>query len=733
MQYRLLRVMAIALITFLSGSGIDYLANLESTVGLDTLFRLRGVRPPPTDAVIVAMDETSETRLGVGQDLTRWRGFHAGLIRQLQRQGAALIVFDLQFIVPHPDVDAALAAAIKAAGNVLLADCVQKFRHGTEDYYGREECSENYKEPAVRKEGNVGQPLSEQLVAMRKIPAAPVLIQSVLDHAPFVLVNDPQDATVREAWSYYDALAETPSLPVVAWLNFLRRGGLSHGLEGPLSHGLTEQRRRCLSAKDHRAENSTEKSILERRIDDIICGEDSRYLDYYGPPHTFRMESYSNVYEGKVADLQNKVVFVGKANRLFASGKTDYFQTPFTDSHSGRMAGVEIMATQFANLSEGRFVQSPLPSWLPQVAFGFFTGLILTRLTGFYGLLASVLAAGAYAGLAFGSFSRYGLWLPVAVPILIQLPLSWLIALSWSRRDLLNERKRILDFVRQVFPQWMHFLPASPGQWYPEKSAAQMSSERYVRALCLATDIEGYTSVAAQRSPREMWELLKSYYQVLGLPVTSHDGVIANIQGDEMMALWIDLCSDSQRHSACLAALEIDQAVERFNQTSSAGRLPTRIGLHEGEIVLGSGESGGFRFYNPFGDTVNTASRIQGVNKFLGTKILASQAVADSLTQVVCRPVGKFRVEGKNEALELVEIIDKASGGNDPNDLLYRKFAHGLQLFQQGQWEPAARVFQNILNEHGNDNPSRYYLELAQAYQHQPPADWDGIVTLEQK
>jgi len=730
MKHHILRATAIALVTFLLGSGIDYLTNLESTVGLNTLFGLRGARRPPADVVVVAMDEASETRLGVGQDLTRWRQFHAGLIRQLQRQGAALIVFDLQFIVPHPEVDAALAAAIKAAGNVLLTDCVQKFRHGTEDYYGREECSENYKEPAVRKEGSVGQPLSEQLVAMRKIPATPMLIQSVLDHAPFVLVNDAKDATVREIWTYYDALAETPSLPVVVWLNFLRRSGvLSGGLDAPLSQGLTEQRRHCLNAKGHGAG----KSALEKRIVAVICGEDSRYLDYYGPPHTFRMESYSDVYEGKVSDLRDKVIFVGKANRLYASGKTDYFQTPFTDSRSGRMAGVEIMATQFANLSEGRFVESPLPPWLPQVAFGFLIGLILMRLTGFYGLLVSLLAGGAYASLVFGCFTRYSLWLPVAAPLLIQLPLSWLIALSWSRLDLLNERKRILDFVHQVFPQWLHFLPASPGQWYPEKNAAQMSSERYVRALCLATDIEGYTAVAAQHSPREMWELLKSYYQVLGFPVTSHDGIIANIQGDEMMALWVDLCADSQRHSACLAALEIEQAVERFNQTSTVGRLPTRIGLHEGEIVLGSGESGGFRFYNPFGDTVNTASRIQGVNKYLGTKILASKAVADSLTQVVCRPVGKFRVEGRCEALELVEIIDKATDDNDPNDWIHRKFAHGLRLFQQGNWAQAVLVFQNILNEHGNDNPSRYYLERAQAYQQQPPADWDGVVTLEQK
>ena len=72
------------------------------------------------------MDEPSETELGVGQDLTRWRSFHAKFIQQLQRQGAALVVFDLQFIVPHLGNDQALAAAMHAAENVLIADCLQR-------------------------------------------------------------------------------------------------------------------------------------------------------------------------------------------------------------------------------------------------------------------------------------------------------------------------------------------------------------------------------------------------------------------------------------------------------------------------------------------------------------------------------------------------------------------------------------------------------------------------------
>jgi len=765
MKRRYPRIIIVALTTCIVAGAVDYLSGLETAVGLDALFKLRGSRPPPVEVVVVAMDEISESRLGVGQDLTRWRGFHAGLVKTLRGQGAALIIFDLQFIVSHPEHDPAFAAAMREAGNVLLIDCVQKLRRGVEDFYGREECSERNREPFVSKDGGAGQPLSEQLIAMRKIPPTPVLARSALDHTPFYLTNDADSPIVREGWTFIDALAEAPALPVLAWLYYLQRSGSLQGIIAPdtvLSVWLTGQRRQCRSAQNREAAGNkasfvssssqaspsgegTESSFINSaayktparsalaiRIDNVICLEDSRYLDFYGPPQTLRMESYSDVYDGKVTALQGKVVFVGKANRRFSPGKTDFFQTPYTDTRSGKMAGVEIMATQFANLLEGRFVTSPLPPAPVLLLFGLLTGLLLVRFAGVAGILVSLSFGGVYAGFALWCFNRYSLWLPVAAPLLIQLPLSWLMALLWSRRDLLQERKRILNFVRRVFPQWIPFVSSSPGQWYPEQGARYLTSERDVNGLCLATDIEGYTSIAARNTPHQMWSLLNAYYQVLGHPVISHHGVIADVTGDAMMAVWIDTPGAGRRLAACSAALEIALAVDRFNEASRLGSLSTRIGLHEGDMTLGRLDVGGSSHYRAIGDTVNIASRIQGVNKYLGTRILASANVALSLTGVVYRPVGVFRVKGRVEPLALIEIIGREADAM-MSDYLYQAFADGLRAFQSGQWQDAIACFQTLLDRYENDGPSRFYLDLALAYQAKPVPDWDGVVTLEGK
>jgi adenylate cyclase len=731
-----LRAILIALITCLLGSGIDALTGLETTRGLDSLFQIRGARTPPAEAVVVAMDEASETRLGVGQDLTRWRGFHAQLIRQLQDQGAALVVFDLQFIAPNPAYDSALSAAMRKAGNVLVADCVQKFRRGVEDFYGREECSDRNNQPVVGKDGEQDQALSEQLVAMRRISPTTAIVESVLDHAPFYLPNETDYSTVHEAWTFFDALAETPGLPVVAWFYYLQRSGAStiHIPAGTAySAWLTEQRRACRSGGDISANRQAKASRLEPRIDDVIRRGDSRYLDFYGPPQTLRMESYADVYDGKVADLRGKVVFVGKANRKFSPGKTDFFQTPYTETRSGKMAGVEIMATQFANLNEGRFVEAPFPPFLTQSLFGLVAGSLLIRFAGVAGIAASLGFGAIYAGLAVACFSRNGLWLPVAVPLLIQLPSAWLIAMLWAQRDLLNERTRILAFVRRVFPQWMSFLPATPGHWHPEQAATQSTSERDVAGLCLATDIEGYTAIAAHHTPREMWELLNAYYQVLGHPVSTRDGIIADVTGDAMMAVWIDLPVETQRLAACLAALEMKQAVKRFNNTSKLGPISTRIGLYEGDMTLGRLDAGKGSHFRAIGDTVNAASRIQGVNKFLGTHILASEAIATRLSNIYCRPVGSFALVGRKAPVALVEIVGLEARITTEQTAVYQKFARGLSAFQQGQWSEAASIFQTLLDEHGYDGPSRFYLNLALAYRDDPRRVWNGVVTLSEK
>ncbi|MGR8930911.1 MAG: CHASE2 domain-containing protein, partial [Gammaproteobacteria bacterium] len=650
----------------------------------------------------------------------------AKLVRQLQQQKVALVVFDLQFIVSDPVNDPALASAMRDAGNVLVTECVQKFRYGAADFFGRDECSDVNKEPAVAQESESTAELAEELVAMRKIPPTMAIRESALDHTPFYLINDAENSTILESWTFFDSLAELPSLPVLTWFYYMQRSGALSDIETttPLSVWLTEQRRAC-AEEPHRRLN------LDTKFANLICTGNSRYLNYYGPPKTLRMESYADVYEGKVSDLKDKVVFVGRAYRQYSPGKTDFFKTPFSDSHTGKMAGVEIMATQFANLLDNSFIEMPAPALLISALFCFVAVVLLIQFPGWWGILASLAFAFIYAGIALWCFSRINCWLPLSTPLLIQLPLAWLMTLTWSRYDLLRERQRILNFVQRVFPQWLVFLPASPGQW-TESNDLSTKSEKDVRGLCLATDIEGYTAIAEHHRPREMWALLNDYYRVLGHPVTSRGGIITDVTGDAMMAVWFDAPA-VQRRTVCLAALEIEKAVATFNDSAVFEPLPTRIGLHQGEFALGRLDAGKTSHYRAIGDTVNIASRIQGVNKYLGTKILASKEAVAEINGIALRPVGVFRLVGREEPIELIEITGLQENIATHQAAVYRQFAEGLQLFQHGKWADAARLFKNVLFLDATDGPAQFYLKLALAYSRIPGFAYEGCISLNAK
>lgn len=739
MQQKLVLFCLIAFLSISLGSVIYFVTGVEKDFGLNKLFAIRGAIIPPEEVVIVAMDEQSEdffskTYPGVNQEqLIHWRQFHAKLIEELQKQSVKLIIFDLQFIQPIPAQDHLLASVMRHAGNVLVSECIQKITLSNTGsmFSGRDDCSNNHRAPFINKESRSDQ-IDATLMGLRKISPTRAIADAALDRAPFYLPDQLQHPIIHEVWIYFDTLAEQPSLPLVAWVNYLRREGRLHNTiptNQAASVWLSEQRASCKVDPQQFTLSEPIDLELKNKLKQLICGSDTRYLNYYGPPKSIRTLSYRDVYNGQINDLHNKTVFIGKLNTLFAQGKADFFPIPFADDQTGRMAGVEILATQFSNLLSNQFIETPIPPILIIVCFGISISLLLVLSRGLIGLSVSLVGFCAYAGFSIYRFHS-AIWLPIVAPFW-QLLASYAVYLIWQISNLLREREYIYEFIQKVFPQWANLVPHLPKLW----DAKEESFERQnVPSICLATDIQGYTKTAQRlEKTGSLEELLKSYYQMLGQPIAANKGYIANIQGDAMMAIWIDRSDAIRRYAACVAALEMQQEVSKFNDSSKLGLLPTRIGINEGSINLMCIRSAGSLFYNPFGDTLNTASRIEGVNKYLKTRILAASAIVDGLTDIVYRPVGMFRLIGKEKPMALVEIIGVGEISAHPHYQRYENFSEGLKLFQQGQWKSAEVIFENILNRYGSDGPTEFYLTHTQQCQQLEPLNWDGVVVLESK
>ena len=210
---------------------------------------------------------------------------------------------------------------------------------------------------------------------------------------------------------------------------------------------------------------------------------------------------------------------------------------------------------------------------------------------------------------------------------------------------------------------------------------------------------------------------------------------MSDVVGDAVMAIWAAGTSTATaRQNACHAALEIAQAVDEFNRLSPSTSLPTRIGLHSGQIFIGSVGADDRYEYRAVGDIVNAASRIEGLNKQLGTRILVSQEVAEGLSSILVRELGSFRLVGKTNPLVIYELVSAATHSGAPPSNFCLEFATALRAFKEQRWQEAATLFDTILTRYGEDGPSRFYLELCTRFGTDPPhSDWDGVVTLKMK
>jgi len=711
---------------------------LEQNIGLDWLFRLRGTQQQPIEVAVVSLDSASAAAMGFHRDPDRWpRSLHAELIDRLSGAGAALIVFDLSFDAPRDAAqDRALAAAVRRAGNVLLLERLDG-RTVAVDQAG----------PALRIE--------------RRVPPIALLEQAALATAPFPLPVVP--VKVSQFWAFDTSHGGVPTLPVLAFIAFARdsydelleliRPHHADAIEAVMTAGdlaLEATALRVLFREDPGlagtlravlADDSTNARGNGRAADnaalpaliDLFGGRDSRYLDYYGPARTIATIPYHEIVRettGTAAiDLGNRVVFVGFSERS-ALDQQDTFYTPFSESSGANLSGVEIGATAFANLMQRRVVEplSVPASLLVVTVWGTAVAALLMGLPVWAGLPTAVLIGAAYVALAYGRFDAAGLWLPLVVPLLVQLPAAALVAVAWRYRQARAYGEHARRTLRYYLPSWVT-------DDADRNADGVGAAPKLLHGTCLVTDAEQYTALSERMPPQELHRFLNDYYAVLFREVERYGGFVADVVGDSMVAVWASPNLDpAQREAACNASLAVLASAESFNAGSRRWQLPTRLGLHAGRVLLGDVGAESHFEYRAVGDIVNTASRIQGLNKRLGTRLLVSTEALQDTIHLVARPVGSFLLVGKEQPLEIHELLGSDDSITAVEAELAEMFAAALMLFRARDWARAARAFASVLERCGSDGPSRYYLErcreLAAA---EPGQDWDGTIVVTQK
>src|SRR3954452_12651115 len=208
---------------------------------------------------------------------------------------------------------------------------------------------------------------------------------------------------------------------------------------------------------------------------------------------------------------------------------------------------------------------------------------------------------------------------------------------------------------------------ASLSRYFSPQIATRLASNAdgmdvYWREVAtIFTDITNFTSLVETAAPETLGELLNEYVAGMTDVVFAHEGTVAKIIGDAIQVLFNapgDQPDYANRAVACAHDLDIwAQAFrERWKEKAVNFGAP-RIGVHAGPALVGN--FGGSRFfdYTAYGDTINTAARLESASKFLGTRICASATVAAAAENFKGRPVGDLMLRGRSEPLRAYEPL----------------------------------------------------------------------------
>jgi adenylate cyclase len=376
---------------------------------------------------------------------------------------------------------------------------------------------------------------------------------------------------------------------------------------------------------------------------------DDLVLAWRGAANAFPRVSYSDLYEDfgrakrqrPAEEFAGKIVLIGTA----ATGLQDLRVTPLSSVHPG----AEILGTAIENLKNQRFMRVASPWWSMGLVV-----LLLGAVLVFFrkGLDARIIGAGlaAITGLLLYSMWWHAgrlLLLPFAAP----LAAAWLFYAAGAFAEYLRERRTRLEavamFSRFVNPHVVSLLLDQGVQ----------TARREVTLLF--SDIRGFTTLSETRSPEQVVELINRYFSLQVDVIWRHGGTLDKYIGDCIMAMWgAPLDNPQHARSAVACALDMADTLQDFKRELGAEDLDfdVGIGLHSGPAVVGLIGSDKRREYTAIGDTVNLASRIEGLTKDAKRRILVSKDTAqlcgDAFEFVSC---GTFPVKGRAQPVELFE------------------------------------------------------------------------------
>ncbi len=427
-------------------------------------------------------------------------------------------------------------------------------------------------------------------------------------------------------------------------------------------------------------------------------------VNFRGREGTFPHYSFSDILNHRIpaADLSGRIVLIG----MTARGGGDRFNTPM----GGDFPGVEIHANAIDNILANDVIVRSADDKVERI-IGLLLGLLMVLAAAFLSANLTAMAA-VIMGASYMLIARHLLWddhqlVGIVYPLLMLV--STYTVTAGFRYYEENKEKR---YLRHAFEHYLH--PSVINSVLANPEGLKLGGERRVLSVLFA-DIVNYTSLSEsmRTDPAALVTMLNEYMTTMTNRILDSGGVVDKIRGDSIMAFW-GAPNDMPNH----AQVAIDQALgmlvelRKLNDTDPRFKsFDIGIGIATGEVIVGN-FGGERRFdYSVIGDTVNLASRLEGLTRKFGAHLLVSRdtVVEASSAKYIKREIGQVRVKGKQDAVAVVEVVAQANDGVDPT--FYDRFAYLKQLLQEGKADEARDELNRLQNENPADGVISLYAE----------------------
>lgn len=252
------------------------------------------------------------------------------------------------------------------------------------------------------------------------------------------------------------------------------------------------------------------------------------------------------------------------------------------------------------------------------------------------------------------------------------------------------------------------------------------------------SDIEGFTTISESIPPEQLVELLAEYLGEMSRIIAEEKGTVDKYIGDAIMAFWgAPQRVQDHAHCAARAALRCQKRLDELEEKWRAAGRPVfraRVGLNTGEIIVGNMGSAERLNYTAIGDAVNLASRLEGINKYYGTRIIVGQETQKLIANdFTLRLLDFVAVKGKSEVIRIYELIGEKKDESAEERRFITLYEEALAHYTRREWDEAEKKFRTLLSQR-NDEASQQMLErIASFRNHPPPPNWQGEYVMTSK